>query len=667
MKKSLLSFGIGCGCLLALSASAAPNAAMIAKVKSGELKEARASWWGFNDDDATACLQAAIDSKVPKLIIDLPGKSWNVDPIRLVSNQEIVMEAGVQIVAKRNSFLDTSACLFTLTGLENVKIRGNGAHVRMYRDDYVNPPYNAALVGNRHAFRIRGCTHVSIDNITVSQSGGSGILLEAHPVTKPCSGIRITNCRIDKSCSHGIHVRAAVKSSFENVSVSETDGYWPRTGVSLESSNSQHPLQDLVFKNVSARNCAGYGFEIAVYGDRDAKASEVTADFQNCVVDACDIGIYYIGNSTNRKYPRGKLSFTDCTVARTRRHAVKITQKPREGIALEFNGGLFDHCCVKYPTYDDIDLDVGTNDDLPIDGIKFNELEIRQGDAKRDWIHVVKGNWMADDIRAIDGKVFLATKAAKRRFVLNNAWRKSMFPPKSKGATLPREMFTPDPKTLEFTDLAKGAAVPLSPLKLKGTARYIFHAPAGVVRFGVRYLPSTNKRRNTRPILIRPFGKDEVTAKLDLPDFSMPGGPGSALSFTVPKEGFYTMEANVGQNGFMLSSSTVPVAVDVSAKPFLAYESGFTLYLVPSRGKTFAVFSCGTCFVDILQPNGVSAWSGEQYRDWSRYLCKSQHSKTPWRITVDRSPTSGFGTCEIDVKGVPGHLFLSDRKFWRVP
>ena len=35
---------------------------MIDKVAAGKVKEANASWWGFNEEDSTEALQAAINS-----------------------------------------------------------------------------------------------------------------------------------------------------------------------------------------------------------------------------------------------------------------------------------------------------------------------------------------------------------------------------------------------------------------------------------------------------------------------------------------------------------------------------------------------------------------------------------------------------------------------------
>lgn len=76
----------------------------IAGVKNGELREAVASWWGFNSGDATECLQKAIDSGVKKLIVDNTGREWLVGPIRLRSGQEIVFADGVVVRALPGAF-----------------------------------------------------------------------------------------------------------------------------------------------------------------------------------------------------------------------------------------------------------------------------------------------------------------------------------------------------------------------------------------------------------------------------------------------------------------------------------------------------------------------------------------------------------------------------------
>jgi hypothetical protein len=103
------------------------NQEMIDQVAAGEITEARASWWGFDEEDSTEALQAAINSGAPKLIVENMGKPWIVRPMSLASNQEIIFEEGCEILAKRGEFKGRNDTLFTARGVENVTIRGYGA------------------------------------------------------------------------------------------------------------------------------------------------------------------------------------------------------------------------------------------------------------------------------------------------------------------------------------------------------------------------------------------------------------------------------------------------------------------------------------------------------------------------------------------------------------
>ena len=118
---------------------AAVNQDTLDRVAAGELTEAKASWWGFDPEDATDVLQAAIDSGVARLTVDHVGQPWVVRPLRLASNQEILFEKGVEVVAKRGEFKGGSDCLFTASNKQNIALIGYGATFRMHRSDYDNP------------------------------------------------------------------------------------------------------------------------------------------------------------------------------------------------------------------------------------------------------------------------------------------------------------------------------------------------------------------------------------------------------------------------------------------------------------------------------------------------------------------------------------------------
>ena len=216
------------------------------------------------------------------------------------------------------------------------------------------------------------------------------------------------------------------------------------------------------------------------------------------------------------------------------------------------------------------------------------------------------------------------------------------------------------------TDTAKGEAVPLAPLKAKGNVRYAFYADkAGTVRFRARYLP-LNKQRSSSPIVIRPYGEEKTVSQAYLPDFHEDGAGDRTLSFNVPAAGIYSMDVRPGYNAFMLTATDVPVALDVSDRDQLCLGSECTVFFTPPRGRPFAVFTCGSAAFDVLQPNGTSALKGDGGRDWSRFRGSSWGMNDLWSLALSKPKKGGLGEYHVDLTGMPGFFFLSNKKYWRV-
>ena len=151
------------------------NPSAVKEVLIGSRSTANAAWWGFDPNDSTDAVQMAINSGAKKVIIPFMQRDWIVRPIKLASNQEIVFESGVKIVAKKDAFRSTGDCLFKATNAENVKISAYGAMFVMHKSDYMSSHYPQGQW--RMGISLISCKNVLIEGVTVIGSGGDGIYI----------------------------------------------------------------------------------------------------------------------------------------------------------------------------------------------------------------------------------------------------------------------------------------------------------------------------------------------------------------------------------------------------------------------------------------------------------------------------------------------------------
>jgi hypothetical protein len=163
----------------------------------------------FNVSDSTEQLQAALSSNASVLIVDHPpglvAAPWVVRPLFLrASDMRIVFQPGVTILAKRDEFHFKTDSLLKLLGVRNISIDGNGAVLRMRRDDYAVPnrgscppcrPYSKAEW--RCGLWVQGCEDVTLRNLSVVESGGDGLFMTSgganHQI--PNRRIHVADCQ----------------------------------------------------------------------------------------------------------------------------------------------------------------------------------------------------------------------------------------------------------------------------------------------------------------------------------------------------------------------------------------------------------------------------------------------------------------------------------------
>jgi len=157
----------------------AANSAAIEAVRNGSRNDASAAWWGFNAEDATECLQSAIDSGAKKVVVPFMGTEWIVRPIRLRGDLELVCEPGVLVLAKQGEFRGKGDSLFAAADAENITLRGYGATLRMRKKDYQRSPY--AKAEWRMTLDFAGCRKIAVEGLRLESSGGDRHLHRCKP------------------------------------------------------------------------------------------------------------------------------------------------------------------------------------------------------------------------------------------------------------------------------------------------------------------------------------------------------------------------------------------------------------------------------------------------------------------------------------------------------
>ena len=134
------------------------------KTAESDVKTVKASSFGWNAEDATAALQAAIDSGAQKVIVDWRDEGdWFISSVVLrKSNQEIAIADGVTIRGKKTS---NAAALFTIPqGITNVFLHGIVTAAIAVEEGDCRP-----------AVQILGGENVSVSDLTIVSDGCDGI------------------------------------------------------------------------------------------------------------------------------------------------------------------------------------------------------------------------------------------------------------------------------------------------------------------------------------------------------------------------------------------------------------------------------------------------------------------------------------------------------------
>lgn len=355
--------------------SSARNDEAIAEVKSGKRTEARAAWWGFDPADATAALQAAIDSGARRVVVEKLDGPWIVHPIRLASDQEIVFEKDVVVQAKRGEFKGKGDSLFSASGQKNITLTGGeGAVLRMWKQDYDDPAQYAKAEW-RHVLCLKSCANVNVSYLRLADSGGDGIYLGVSQRGVPCSDVTIREVICDNNYRQGISVISARNLLIEKCVLEDTGGTNPMAGIDFEPNHESEELVNCVMRGCASLNNKGDAYTFYL-PNLTEKSRPVSIRIEKCIAKLCRTSARIVADRDGAGPRGGSIEFVDCQFVESERSAIAIHDKPQAGPRVRFVKCIIDNPASAQPDTPPILLAGRARQAGPIGGIDFVDCTV---------------------------------------------------------------------------------------------------------------------------------------------------------------------------------------------------------------------------------------------------------------------------------------------------
>ena len=619
----------------------------------------RASQWGFDAADSTAALQAALDSGVKHLIVDAMPTPWIVRPLRVRGGMTVEFEKGAVVEAKRGEFRGVRDHLLDLTGATNVVLRGYGATLRMRREDYAKPPY---LKGEwRHGLALYRCRGVTVEGLTVEDSGGDGICLG-----NGAKDIVIRDVTALRNHRQGISICDAENVLIERSTFAETAGTPPSAGIDFEPDKPTERLKNIVLRECTMRNNAGAGFQVCL-NLMDATSEPVSILIDNCRSEGNACGTSLIVCRKDR-FVGGEVRYRRTVFKDERGFGIGFEKKPAGAAKVVFERCLLDRCCVKgKPEAPDVLLYPGKWDDgLPGD-VTFEGLRIVQR-AKKPWIGESRRTF-GERSRNFRGAVKVTDPEGRSEIVrVDDAMMAKLFPA-SEGER-PEPRYEIDFRETKVIDGAVEKMVALTPFAVANPARYVFFVNRPrKVRFVGRQVPHSPGGTVDR-------GQKLLVNGVHYRFFTMDPEPQeekAEIVFDIPRAGWHTMRV-YPSTPFTLLESDVPVALDLGYGAVKARLVDFNTpaklwFDLPDRRLPFSFVFAGTGGNNRLQArmadvSGTELFSHDRILEWT--VCNASQGGVPGlaELTLSRPTGAAFYYFMMDATGLPPYLFLSKEKTW---
>jgi hypothetical protein len=639
----------------------ARNQALIDEVKAGKRQEARASWWGFAPADSTAALQAAIDSGVPKLVVDNVGAPWIVDRIRLASNQEIVFEKGVVVLAKKGAFKGKTDALFTASLRKNITLTGYGAVLRMRKADYTTDAYEKAEW--RHTLALLSCDKVKVYGLTLADSGGDGIYIGVAKRGVPCSNIHIKDVVCDNHHRQGISVISAENLLIEDTVMKNTAGTNPQAGIDFEPNHPGERLVNCVMRNCVSENNVGGAYALYVV-PLNGTSKPMSIRLENCRGTTSSFGLNLLtSNGGEGGSPRGTVEVVDCTFANTRGAGMVLTNVPAKRMAVRIVGCTVANVAAEQPKTSPIMLGTRSGAYDPMGGITFEDCTIDDPMDRQPlrYLDVVGDTPLTN----VTGTFLIKRQGKVKRIPLTSDQLDEWIPAR-KLKYIPRLKL--DLATLAPTiPNAPVAARQPQPVRQRLAVKYFLYATAQdsvSLRFSYDQVGRYGGRE--MPVTVTDGGGEVLAATKVL--FQKEG----TVAFKAPATGIYTVTCLPGGNSVAPRQSSHVLCIAQSRGCFpLHLFTGRLYFWVPPGTTEFGVKVSGeggeAVKATVFDATGKQVWTEDNITEACMFdtVRPAKPQGEVWSVQLDRPSKAPFEDYFVDLRGVPPILGFSPQALLR--
>jgi hypothetical protein len=312
-----------------------------------------ASCFGFDPEDSTRYLQAALSSNASLVIIDRQQSPWVVQPLVITAdNTHVKLDDHVLVLAKEGAFQGSGDGLLTISRRRNVTVSGgHNATLQMRRADYADPQkYKHSEF--RMGVWLEDSVDVTISGLRIADTGGDGIFIgggvpcrfpgdrRCLPGSPGCLRVHIVDCVLVNAYRNAMSVISAQDLLVERTVFQGTNGTNPMAGVDLEPDYAEQRFDNITFRDCASLNNHGAGFTVA-FARLNASSDPVSVSVQNLTVDGGQSeGLVLSGV---RPGLRGTINVSDSAIRNTWGGS-GVYDKASDGASVRLVRCTFEHC-----------------------------------------------------------------------------------------------------------------------------------------------------------------------------------------------------------------------------------------------------------------------------------------------------------------------------------